>query len=472
MKKIIILVIAITCMLFVSWTVNAQDYSDVRIQKIPVQIQCWTFRNFTFFETLEKVEALGVNYIQAYSGQVLSKDMPGLAFGPELSDEQLKMVRSKLMEHNIRVNAYGVVGFENNEKSMREVFDFVRKMGIRTIVTEPAYDDYSLIEKMVREYNIKIAIHNHPIPNKYARPETVLSHVKGLDSRIGVCADTGHWMRSGINPLEAIRSMEGRIIDVHLKDLKDFGTTETYDVPFGEGEGQIHDILAELTLQDYQGMITVEHEKPEDADNPSPPVKKGIDYIKSITYFEDYEQILAARDGRYSKEGWNHYGPGYFELDQESGILTSSGGMGLFWYTEKKYEDFIFEVDYLCHAERTNSGVFIRVPGELANGSYIYNAFEIQIDDFSEGIHHSGAVYDAEPPRSNEEKETGEWNHLKISCQGDNVKVELNGIEVTDWDMESRGKIRDFSRVGYIGLQNHDSNAKVSFKNVYIKELD
>ncbi|MFC1541006.1 family 16 glycoside hydrolase [Candidatus Latescibacterota bacterium] len=472
MKKTGLLIAVITSMLSVSSTVLAQDYTDVRIKKIPVQIQCWTYRNFTFFETLEKVEALGVNYVQAYGGQVLSKDMPGLTFGPELSDEQLKMVRSKLLEHNIRINAYGVVGFENNEQSMREVFDFAQKMGIRTIVTEPAYDDYSLIEKMVREYNIKIAIHNHPIPNKYARPETVLSHVKGLDSRIGVCADTGHWMRSGINPLEAIRSMEGRIIDVHLKDLRDFGTTETYDVPFGEGVGQIHDILAELTIQGYQGMITVEHEKPEDADNPSPPVKKGIDYIKSITYFEDYEEILSARDGRYSKEGWNHFGPGYFELDSSSGILTSFGGMGLFWYTAKIYNDFILELDYKCLDERTNSGVFLRIPDVPSSSSYIYHSFEIQIDDFSEGIHHSGAVYDAEAPRSNAEKATGEWNHMKITCRGDNVKVELNGIEVTDWDMMPKGKIRDFARVGYIGLQNHDSNAKVSFKNVFIKELE
>jgi sugar phosphate isomerase/epimerase len=469
--KRIVLIIAAACMLLISSAVMSQDYRDVRIKKIPVRIQCWTYRNFTFFETLEKVEALGVGNVQAYRGQDLSKDMPGLKFGPELTNEQLKTVRRKLLDHGIRVTAYGVVGFDNNEESMRAVFDFAKKMGIGTIVTEPAYDDYSLIEKMVREYNIRVAIHNHPLPNKYARPETVLSHIKGLDRRIGVCADTGHWMRSGINPLEAIRSMEGRIIDVHLKDLQDFGTKETYDVPYGSGVGQIRDILAELTLQDYQGMVTVEHEKREDAENPSPPVKKGIDYIRSITYFEDYEQILSARNGRYSKNGWNHFGPGYFELDQDTGVLTSSGGMGLLWYTAKKYSDFILELDYKCLAEKTNSGVFIRVPDVPSNNGYINHAFEIQIDDFSTGIHHSGAVYDAEAPKLDAGNATGEWNHMKITCVGDNVKIELNGSDVIDWDMEPRGKIRDFSREGYIGLQNHDSNAKVSFRNVYVKEL-
>jgi sugar phosphate isomerase/epimerase len=417
------------------------------------------------------VENLGINYLQAYSGQPLSKDMPGVIFGPDLTDEQLKMVRKRLMDHGITLVAYGVVAFENNEKSMRSVFDFARKMGIQTIITEPSYDDYSLIEKMVREYNINIAIHNHPLPTKYARPETVLAHIKGLDERIGVCADTGHWMRTGVNPVEAVRSMDGRIIDMHLKDLNEFGSQYAHDVPFGSGKANIHDILAELTLQNYHGYLTIEHENPAELDNPSPSVKKGIDYVKSITYYEDYEEILEWNGGRYSKHGWNHYGPGYFELDQKTGILTSSGGMGLFWYSEKKLNDFILELDFKCLDKRTNSGIFLRVPNMPASDSYIYHSFEIQIDDTSEGIHHTGAVYDAVAPRSNAEKNTGEWNHYMITCRGDNIQVELNGQKVIDWNMESRGKIRDFVREGYIGLQNHDSFARVCFKNIFVKEL-
>jgi len=471
MKKTVVLFTLTAVMLLFSRAVMSADYQNVRIKKFPFAVQCWTFHKFTFFETLEKVEELGVKYLQAYSGQELSKDMPGVIFGPDLTDDQLKMVRRRLMDHGIRIVAYGVVSFENNEESMRSVFDFARKMGIQTIITEPAYDDYSLIETMVREYNIKIAIHNHPLPTKYARPETVLSHVKGLDERIGVCADTGHWMRTGVTPVEAIRSMDGRVIDVHLKDLNDFGTRDAYDVPFGSGKANIHDILAELTLQNYHGNLTVEHENPDELDNPSPSVKKGMDYIKSITYYEDYEEILRWSDGRYSKHGWNHYGPGYFELDQKTGILTSSGGMGLFWYSEKKLGDFVLELDFRCLDKRTNSGIFLRVPDMLTSDSYIYHSFEIQIDDSSDGIHHTGSVYDAEAPCINAEKDTGEWNHYMITCRGDNVQVELNGQKVIDWNMEPRGKIKDFAREGYIGLQNHDSSARVCFKNIFVKDL-
>jgi len=456
----------------------AARYQDVRIKEFPFAVQCWTFRKFTFFETLEKVEQLGIKYIQAYGRQRLSKDLPeNVTFGPDLTDQQIKLVKQKLKQHGIKVVAMGVVRFKNEEQDMRRYFDFAKKMGIRLIITEPAYDDYSLIEKMVKEYNIRVAIHNHPIPSKYARPETVLFRIKDLDPRIGVCADTGHWLRSGVVPVEALRVLEGRILDVHLKDLNELGKKEAYDVPFGQGVASIYEILAELTLQNYKGFLTIEHEKKEDALNPIPPVKEGMEYVKKITYYQGYEELLKLDRGRgrYSKHGWNHYGPGYFELDEDTGILKSFGGMGLFWYSARKFKDFVLELDYRCSQHDTNSGIFLRVPEMPINNDYIYHSFEIQIGDHFKGTHMTGAVYDAEPPKQDLIKKaikpTGEWNHYKITFKGDRIIVELNGIEVVNWKAEPRGKVKDFAREGYIGLQNHDSRSPVYFKNIFIKEL-
>jgi len=448
-----------------------RDYSAVRIKEFPVAVQCWTFHKFTFYETLEKVRDLGVKYLQPYRGQKLAPDSGDVVFGPDLTDDQIRQVRRKLMEYDISLVSYGVVNFENTEADMRKVFDFAKKMGIRTIVTEPQYDDYTLIEKMVREYNINIAIHNHPTPSKYAHPETVIRNIKGFDKRIGACADTGHWMRTGVNPVAALVALDGRITDVHLKDLNEFGVKEAYDVPFGSGKANIRDILAELTIQDYQGYISIEHENPNELDNPSPSIRKGLDYIRSITYYRGCEQILKSRNGRYVKHGWNHYGPGYFELDPDTGILTGQGGMGLFWYSAKKYGDFVLYLDFMCEKDVTNSGVFIRVPEMPVSNSYIFHSFEIQIGNAGEGIHGTGAVYDAEAPKMKAFNPPGEWNHYKISFIGDTINVELNGTAIIDWKAEPRGKIRDFSRDGYIGLQNHDSNALIFFKNIYVKEL-
>jgi len=184
-----------------------------------------------------------------------------------------------------------------------------------------------------------------------------------------------------------------------------------------------------------------------------------------------YEQILKSNNGRYSKHGWNHYGPGYFELDRETGVLTSHGGMGLLWYAEKQYGDFVLELEYKTANATTNSGIFVRVPEMPTSDDYIYHSFEIQIDDSLEGIHHSGGVYDAEAPSERASKGPGEWNHLEITFQGDRIKVVLNGTQTVDWKAEPRGKITDFAQRGYIGLQNHDSNSVVQFRNIYVKEL-
>ena len=182
-------------------------------------------------------------------------------------------------------------------------------------------------------------------------------------------------------------------------------------------------------------------------------------------------QILKSENGRYSKHGWNHYGPGYFELDPETGVLTSHGGMGLFWYSVKEVGDFVLDLDFKCSDAVTNSGVFLRVPGVPVSDDYIYHSFEIQIDDTSEGIHHTGAVYDAQEPSEHASNPTGEWNHLEITFQGSHIEVVLNGTRVINWDAEPRGKVVDFAARGYIGLQNHDDLAPVYFRNIYLREL-
>jgi len=452
--------------------VRQTDYNSVRIKKFPVAMQCWTYRKYTFFEALEKTKALGIEAVQAYPGQRLSPSLPAnLAFHHNLADEYLKLVKEKLSSLGLKVVAYGVVDTGRTEAEMRKVFDFARKLGIWVIVTEPQDDDYPILNKLVKEYNIRIAVHNHPEPSKYAHPSTAFKYLQGLDERIGVCADTGHWMRGNLRPVECLRLLQGRIVDVHLKDRSDFGTKKAEDVAFGSGQAEIKAILAELTLQDYDGYLTIEFENEQEVMTPEPTIKKGLGFIKDITYYEDYEQLLSRDRGVYEKHGWNHYGPGYFELDSKTGILKSQGGMGLLWYSRKKFKDFILELDFKCAQKDTNSGIFLRVPEVPISDDYIYHSFEVQIYDAGEGIHKTGAVYDAQAPALDASKPAGEWNHFKISFIGDQLTVELNGKKVIDWKAEPRGKVRDFAREGYIGLQNHDSLSPVYFKDIYIKEI-
>ena len=225
-------------------------------------VQCWSFNRYTFFEAVEKSKALGLKYVEAFGGQRLGKDLPGdVKFGPGMSDEHMKLARKKLADAGITVQALGVIGLGKDEAASRKVFDFAKAMGIGTINSEPAFDAFDTVEKLCKEYNIKVGLHNHPKNSLYWNPDTVLQQIKGRSKLIGACADTGHWMRSGVDPIEALKKLQGRIVSFHFKDLNVSGTPQgAHDVPWGEGKGNAKAVFAEMKRQGFAGAISIEYE--------------------------------------------------------------------------------------------------------------------------------------------------------------------------------------------------------------------
>ncbi len=154
-------------------------------------------------------------------------------------------------------------------------------------------------------------------------------------------------------------------------------------------------------------------------------------------------------------------------------MLASHGGMGLFWYAAEPFGDFTLRLQFQTSKPESNSGVFIRVPDVPASDEYIYHSFEIQIHaTAAEGIHRTGGVYDAVAPSEDLAKAPGEWNDMEISFVGDRIAVVVNGMQVVDWTAEPAGKVADFAPRGYIGLQNHDWDSSVWFRNIRVKRLD
>ena len=221
--------------------------------------QAYSFNRFTFFEAIDKVASLGLHYIEAYPGQKLSQQKPEVKFGEDLPAEIRQEVNSKLAQAGVKLVCYGVVGLPKDQQACRRVFEFAKQMGIETIVSEPPADAFELIDALATEYQINVAIHNHPRPSHYWNPDTVLEVCKGRSQRIGACADTGHWMRSGINPVDALRKLKGRIISFHFKDLNQYGPL-AHDVPWGTGKGDIRAVLKEVYAQRFQGVFSVEYE--------------------------------------------------------------------------------------------------------------------------------------------------------------------------------------------------------------------
>ncbi|MHC4334317.1 MAG: sugar phosphate isomerase/epimerase family protein [Planctomycetota bacterium] len=181
--------------------------------------QAYTFRKFSFYDAVDKAASLGLCWIEAYPGQKLSNEKPDVKMNHEMPAELRQQAKKKLAESGVRLVNYGVVRLANNEAECRKVFDFCRDMGIETIVAEPKPEAFGLVDKLCKEYKIKVAIHNHPKASMYWNPDKVLEVCRGRSEWIGACADTGHWMRSGVDPLEAIRQLEGRIVSLHFKDL-------------------------------------------------------------------------------------------------------------------------------------------------------------------------------------------------------------------------------------------------------------
>ncbi|HCN29118.1 MAG TPA: sugar phosphate isomerase/epimerase [Verrucomicrobiales bacterium] len=235
-------------------------------------------------EAIEKTARAGGKTIEFYPRQKLSPEQPDAVFNHESAPEVIAAVKAKLAEKDVTAVAYGVVRLGSNEVENRKVFEFCKTMGIGIVVTEPEVAALDQIEALVKEFDIKMAIHNHPrrpLDRAYLfwDPEYVLSLVKDRDPRMGACADTGHWVRSGLDPVECVRILKGRIFDSHLKDLDEKGNPKAKDVPYGGGVSNISAILAEYHKQGYPGPIHVEYES--NWEDNVPDVTRCLDFVRA-----------------------------------------------------------------------------------------------------------------------------------------------------------------------------------------------
>jgi sugar phosphate isomerase/epimerase len=258
MKKILLLA-AVTLLAIGT---QAQTVATSSADKLGWQlaVHSYTFRKFPISEAIDKTAALGVHYM-SISGSVnlVGTNSVGTM---TLSEKDQQDLLDKLKAAGITpkfVNL-GVVQLPPDEAQSRKVFEFAKKFGIDTLVAEPEPAALDTVEKLCKEYNIKVAIHDHPKGHSiYWNPESVLEAIKGRTPLMGACADVGHWMRSGLDPLECLKKLNGRIICLHFKDLNEMGPA-AHDVPWGTGIGQTKALMQELKRQNFHGAFCVEYE--------------------------------------------------------------------------------------------------------------------------------------------------------------------------------------------------------------------
>jgi sugar phosphate isomerase/epimerase len=222
-----------------------------------IGVQMWTFRVFTFAEALDKVDSAGVKYIEAFWGQPLGAGMKD-SFGVRMSDESKAKLKEMMKSKGISMVAMGVIVPKTREE-WKQAFDLAKEFGLSYITAEPLKNQWDMVDSMAGTYGIKVAIHDHPKPNAYWSPDSVLAATVGHPN-IGSCADLGHWARNGVNPVDALKKLAGHVFGVHLKDITKFGDTHAADTVVGKGVIDFPPIFQELKRQHFKGMFSIEHE--------------------------------------------------------------------------------------------------------------------------------------------------------------------------------------------------------------------
>jgi len=222
-------------------------------------ITAYTFRHLALCEAAELVARLGLRYIEGFTWQKLSAKKPNVVTNETMSADDRKEAKARLADIGVTlVSCYCQAMAQ--EAACRKLFDWAKEMGTEILVAEPPASAYEMLDKLLGEYQLTLAVHNHPKPSGYWSPDVFLKAAEGRSKRVAACCDTGHWARSGIKPAEGLKKMEGRIGSLHIKDIAKFDDPKCPCVVFGKGEGDIAGIAKELRRQGIKPLVTIEHE--------------------------------------------------------------------------------------------------------------------------------------------------------------------------------------------------------------------
>ena len=218
-------------------------------------LQSYSLRAFSVEEALAQTKTLGMKYWEAFPNHIPMGTLP----------KHIATQKELMSKAGITLISYGVVPFDSNESAARERFEFAKGMGIKSLSADPNPDKatFDLLDKLVAEYDVAIAIHNHGPGHRYNKISDVENVVKDRHPKIGACVDTGHYLRSDEDPVDAIRRLNKRVFGVHLKDVKTIAGGQKQFKIAGEGDLKVTELLKVLKEQKYEYCVAIEYEENE-----------------------------------------------------------------------------------------------------------------------------------------------------------------------------------------------------------------
>jgi sugar phosphate isomerase/epimerase len=237
--------------------------------KIRLGVASYSLRKFKRAQAIEMVKACGTPYVNIKSFHLDYK----------LSPEELAAGRKEFDDAGLKV-----VGSGNNnigaEKDIAPLFEYAKHARFDLLVIAPKPDLLPAIEEAVKKTGIAVAIHNHgPEDKQFPAPSDALKRIKNMDPRVGLCVDIGHTTRTGKDVVQEIADAGARVLDLHMKDLKDLMNAKT-QVPVGDGKMPVAEIFKQLVKQNFAGYANLEYEI--DADDPLPGMKKSFDFMRKV----------------------------------------------------------------------------------------------------------------------------------------------------------------------------------------------
>jgi sugar phosphate isomerase/epimerase len=249
-------------------SLRAQQYR-IAGADIKLGIASYSFRMFSRAQAIEMTKQLGTPYLNVKDVHLKLDSTP----------EEIDSAKKEFKDAGIILVGCGNVSFQkNDEADIKSKFEYAKRAGFPLIVCAPTAETLPKMEKYVKEYDIKIAIHNHgPEDKHFPTPESVLNEVKNMDPRCGLCMDIGHTSRTGVNIVEWIAKAGPRLLDMHAKDLADPMVKES-QVAVGDGKLPIPQIFLQLIKMKYNGCVNLEYEIHED--DPLPGMRKSFSYMR------------------------------------------------------------------------------------------------------------------------------------------------------------------------------------------------
>lgn len=236
----------------------------------PIGIQSYCFRDFeTIDRLIQKLRQVELTCVELYPGHLPM----------ETPDEKVHEALARFQAAEIAVSAYGVVPLPADAKRCRRVFDFAEMLGVEAITADPDPEALDVLDRLVEEYGINVAIHNHGPDHRWGRIEAIRKAVEGHHEGIGLCDDTGHFIRAGEDPVEAIRAMPERLFGVHLKDFTRDEAGEWKDAILEGGALDLGEVLSALRAVAFDGFISLEYEG--DPRDPLPAIRACLTAVRS-----------------------------------------------------------------------------------------------------------------------------------------------------------------------------------------------